>query len=219
MKELDFLPEWYQRKSKQKTHYREQYTAIVSLLVVMLTWSFFSVSNVMRVEAQCEALQNSQVAQIRNTKEVDSIEAELNQLREKAVILKSVDSKITISNVLAELSFLIDGPVVLNKVEINKEKCIVESSDPTRSPTVRVAVGGSAKKNKQTKEQIYRFKVMLTGVATDATEVAQLVRKLEKSPYFCQVVPGFSRNRIVQSHQVSEFEIYCYIANYSVEMK
>ena len=219
MKELDFLPEWYRRKNKQKTHYREQYTAIVSLLVVILTWSFFSVSNVMRVEAQCKALQNAQVAQIQNTKEVDSIEMELNQLREKAGILKSVDSTITISNVLAELSFLIDGPVVLNKVEITKEKCIVESGDPTRSPTVRVAIGGSAKKNKEAKKEIYRFKVMLTGVATDATEVAQLVRKLEKSPYFCQVVPGFSRNRIVQSHQVSEFEIYCYIANYSIEIR
>ncbi len=219
MKELDFLPEWYRQKNKRNTHYREQYTAIVSLLVVILTWSFFSVGNVMRVEAQCAALQNAQVAQIQSTKEIDSIEAELNQLREKAGILKSVDSEITVSNVLAELSFLIDGPVVLNKVEINKEKCIVESDDPTRGPIVRVAVGSSVKKNKQANKEIYRFKVMITGVATDATEVAQLLRKLEKSPYFCQVVPGFSRNRIVQTHQVSEFEIYCYIANYSVELK
>lgn len=219
MKELDFLPEWYRQKNRRKTHYREQYVAIISFFVIMLTWSFFSVSNVMRVEAQCEALHNDRAAKLQNTKEIDCIEEELNQLREKADIIKSIDSKITVSNVLAELSFLIDGPVVLNKVEMNKEKCVVESGDPTRGPVVRVAVGSSSKKSKLAEEEIYRFKVVIAGVATDATEVAQLVRKLEKSPYFCQVVPGFSRNRIVQAHQVSEFEIHCYIANYSFEME
>ena len=219
MKELDFLPEWYKQKSRQKTHYREQYTALASLLIVMLTWSFFSVSNIMKVEAHCEELQNNQISQLQSTKQLASIEEELNQLRTKADILKSVDSKIVISNVLAELSFLIDGPVILSKVEIKKEKCVVEPSNAGHSPIVRVASGKSGNKVKLGDKEIHRFKVTITGVATDATEVAQLLRKLEKSPYFCQVVPGFSRNRIVQAHQVSEFEIYCYIANYSLTKK
>jgi len=46
---------------------------------------------------------------------------------------------------------------------------------------------------------------------------------LEDSPYFCQVIPSFSRNRrirterrvIGEDYQVSEFEIICYLANYS----
>lgn len=219
MKELDFLPEWYKQKTRRKTHYREQYTAMVSLLVIMLTWSFFSMSNLGKVEAQCQALLDSQMNQLQSTKEFDSIEKELDGLSSKAGILKSVDSKIFISNVFAELSFLIDGPVILNKVEIKKEKCVVESGDMTRGSIVRVAAGSSNKKSNSVSEDIYRFRVVITGVATDATEVAQLLRKLEKSAYFCQVVPGFSRNRIVQDHQVSEFEIYCYIANYSLERK
>jgi hypothetical protein len=219
MKELDFLPEWYRQKTRRKTHYREQYTAVVSLLVIMLTWSFFSMSDLGKVEAQCQALQDSQMNQIQSSKEFDSIETTLGQLKNKADILKSVDSKIIVSNVFAELSFLIDGPVILDKVEIKKEKCVVESDDTARGPTVKTAAGSSNKKSNSAAEDTYRFRVMITGVATDATEVAQLLRKLEKSPYFRHVVPGFSRNRIIQSHQVSEFEIYCYISNYSLEKK
>lgn len=213
MKEFDFLPEWYRQKNRQKTHYREQYTAIISLVVIMLTWSFFSFSNVTRVEAQCEALENAQMAHAQNSKEFDSIEKELGRLRSKAEVLKSVDSKVNISNVFAEMSFLLDGPVVLNKIEIKKERCVIDLGNAKRAPTVRVAAG-SANKSKSTKKEFYRFRLTITGVAADATEVAQLLRKLEQSPYFCQVVPNFSRNRIIQKHQVSEFEIYCYIASY-----
>ncbi|NIA17026.1 MAG: hypothetical protein GWO86_01630 [Planctomycetes bacterium] len=219
MKEFDFLPEWYRRKNRQKTHYREQYTAIISLVVIMLTWSFFSFSNVMRVEAQCEALENAQMTRAQSSGELDSIEKELGRLRSKTDILKSVDSKISVSNVFAEMSFLLDGPVVLDKIEIKKERSVVDTGDARRAPIVRVAAGGSNNKSKSAKEEIYRFRMTITGVASDATEVAQLLRKLEQSPYFCQVVPNFSRNRIVQNRQVSEFEIYCYIANYRLDEK
>ncbi|NIA16940.1 MAG: hypothetical protein GWO86_01200 [Planctomycetes bacterium] len=217
MKEFDFLPEWYRQKNRKKTHYREQYTAIISLVVIMLTWSFFSFNNVMRVEAQCEALENAQTARAQSSQEFDSIEKEMGILRNKADILKSVDSKISIANVFAEMSFLLDGPVVLNKIEIKKERCVVDPGDTKRAATVRVAAGASSNNGKTEKKEIYRFRMTITGVASDATEVAQLLRKLERSPYFCQVVPNFSRNRIVQKRQVSEFEIYCYIANYRLD--
>ena len=88
-----------------------------------------------------------------------------------------------------------------------------------------------------------RFKIVMRGIAADAGDVAALVCKLEDSPYFCQVVPSFSRNAEVKaanytsgqgsakaseevpgarenirepdkSVQVSEFEISCYLANY-----
>ena len=174
MKELDFLPEWYRHKSRQKTHYREQYTAIISLVVIMLTWSFFSFSNVMRVEAQCEALENAQIAQAESSEEFDSIEKELGKLRGKSEILKSVDSKISVSNVFAEMSFLLDGPVVLDKIEIKKEKCVVDPGDTKRGATVRVAVGGSSNKSNLTKEEVYRFRLTITGVAADAAEAIKL---------------------------------------------
>jgi hypothetical protein len=86
-----------------------------------------------------------------------------------------------------------------------------------------------------------RFKVVIGGVAADASDVAALICSLEDSPYFYQVVPSFSRTAvitqtgnssfhskinnenskgIVQQNkgnnqiQISEFEISSYLANY-----
>jgi len=64
---------------------------------------------------------------------------------------------------------------------------------------------------------------VISGVASDASYVADLVCKLEDSPYFCQVIPSFSRNREIkvetgvaeENLRISEFEIRCYLANYS----
>ena len=79
-----------------------------------------------------------------------------------------------------------------------------------------------------------RFKVEISGIAADAGDVAELICKLEDSPYFCQVYPSFSRNSRIKagtvpwlgsdssytaddSYQISEFEIGCYLANYRQE--
>jgi len=75
-----------------------------------------------------------------------------------------------------------------------------------------------------------RFKVVIAGVAADASNVAALICKLEDSPYFFQVVLSFSRSAEVKAEgtpptsggtpdvganiAVSEFEIRCYLANY-----
>jgi hypothetical protein len=77
----------------------------------------------------------------------------------------------------------------------------------------------------------FRFKVVITGMAVDAGCVADLICRLEDSPYFCLVYPSFSKSGQVSGHkdkpaigkggkqpmenyQVSEFEINCYLANY-----
>ncbi len=81
--------------------------------------------------------------------------------------------------------------------------------------------------------------MVIRGVAADASNVAALICRLEDSPYFCQVVPSFSRTAVINAAgspsfrsrtkspntkgsvqetggkiQVSEFEISCYLANY-----
>jgi len=80
-----------------------------------------------------------------------------------------------------------------------------------------------------------RFKVVISGLADDPSDVAALIVALEGSPYFNQVVLSFSRSVLVgprdsipdrpnpnQSRQASgsagavaasEFEITCYLAN------
>jgi hypothetical protein len=71
------------------------------------------------------------------------------------------------------------------------------------------------------------FKIVLDGVASDARDVAEFICKLEDSPYFCQVVPLFTRNKEIKITTssagrrggilASEFEISCKLANYRQE--
>ena len=66
-----------------------------------------------------------------------------------------------------------------------------------------------------------RFKITVGGLAANASDVANLIVKLEESPYFCLVYPAYSRSKRMpvpgssnKYRNVSEFEIACYLANY-----
>jgi hypothetical protein len=179
--------------------------------------------------------------------EAEGTSAQLNGLKNKLKVLwekqksiDEIDSKIDVAGVLAEMSFLIDKKIVLSKLEFAAEKC--ESEHKTNLPlhggNVVRAVGTRLSEKKQLPLGGVRFKVTINGIAADAGDVAVLIRKLEDSPYFCQVVPSFSRtfevhttgnslsgsrqgnrnvrniSRTERNIHVSKFEISCYLANY-----
>jgi hypothetical protein len=141
------------------------------------------------------------------------------------------------------MSFLIEEDVVLNKVEFIAEEFADKAKRPQRTGAVVRAVRAMSGQQRDLPLGNVRFKVVIAGVAADASDVAALICKLEDSPYFCQVVPSFSRNAEMEIEiapsfrtdtdtgartlstkdsvrgagekiQVSEFEINCYLANY-----
>ena len=140
------------------------------------------------------------------------------------------------------MSFLIDEKIVLGKVEFIAEKIKRKQQDKLSlisSNVVRAAQ--KEMRPKQVPLGDVRFRVVIGGVAADASDVAALICMLEDSPYFCQVVPSFSRTTMITAAgnssfhskiknektegnvqkneentqiQVSEFEISTYLANY-----
>ncbi len=135
--------------------------------------------------------------------------------------MEEMDSKVDVASVLAEMSYLIDDNIVLGKVEFDAEK-FVDAQSPNASGRTNTAAR-AAGRNVAGKGELsigdVRFKVVISGVATHAGERAELICKLEESPYFCMVYPSFSRNRKMKvgtgkNFQVSKFEISCYLANY-----
>ena len=133
------------------------------------------------------------------------------------------------------MSYLIDERVVLNKVQLIAEKVANEQeTKPNVISAVRVAGMKIGNRGALPVGNV-RFKVVINGVATDASDLAALVCKLEESLYFCNVTPLYSRNKQLQrkansalrfqalergtlqsqdSLRVSEFEISCYLENY-----
>jgi len=114
----------------------------------------------------------------------------------------------------------------LSKVEIKAGK-FTDKKGGKISGDVLLSAGGENQESSGGKDVHLgnvRFKVVIKGIALNASDVAELICRLEDSPYFCQVVPSFSRNIKTKtgsgpdamSNQVSEFEISCYLSNYEI---
>jgi len=222
MKEIDFLPEWYESDRRRQMNLRRQYVALCGILLVMMVWSFVTTRSISKATAELNEDVGKISAVSSSSAELAIVQNQLIQLQEKMESVKKIDSKIDVASVLAEMSFLIHEKIVLGRVEFTAERFEgkQESKPKTRS-MVRMGQPDSLGKTPPPLGDV-RFKVMISGVAADPRDVAELICKLEDSPYFCMVYPSFSRNRKIDAvsklagkdYQVSEFEISCYLANY-----
>lgn len=245
MKDIDFLPEWYKSGIRREVSYRTQYIALGGVFVVLAVWSFTTSHSISKAKAEFAdmAARHSQAESV--SKDLAALEDQLGNLRKRLESMEEVDSKIDVASVLAEISFLMNEEIVLDKVEFIAEKFPGQQKD-NASPVAGAVVRAVRVKNRQ-QEQLplgnVRFKVVISGVAANPSDVAALTCKLEESPYFFQVVPAFSRSKELpigtapssesttdagrrtstersrnaearKSLQVSEFEINCYLANY-----
>ena len=208
MKEIDFLPEWYKQGRLQQRKHREFYVALGLIVFIMAAWSIFANGRVAMVKARNTTLRNAKLIQVRSETEYNQAENEYQQLKAKCQMLDSVKSHIVVSNVIAELTHLLDGSIILKKLEIKAEP-FPEQGGRTAIKVISTASGQSAPSEKKV-----RFRITLTGLAADTAQVAEMINKLEQSDYFFQIVPGFSRNTTIGQYQASEFEITCYLANY-----
>ena len=243
MKEIDFLPEWYKSGRRRQLSYRTQYIALGGVFMVMMVWNFSAAHTISKVKAEYSRMTTKQAQAEKVSAKLAGLQDQLRGFQKKTESMKEIDSKIDVASVLAEISFLVDEKVVLGKVEFISEKFADKQkirSSPNTGAVVR-AIPGKLSGRKLPLGDV-RFKIVLGGVAADASDVAALICKLEDSSYFSQVVPSFSRNteiknlsgssfgsrmdfidesedikenyREEENIRVSEFEIVCYLANY-----
>jgi hypothetical protein len=212
MKEIDFLPEWYKRARRRRLRYRMQYAVILCAFAGMVGWSFFAAKSVSNAQALMQQ-QKLSPAQTQALEECGQIQKKLSELGKQADVLKKLDSKVAIADVLAELSFLVDSKIVMTQIDIQAEG-FEENGQAAAGGAGLVRISRNGSGLQALPDGDVRFKVVLHGMACDAGDAARLICKLEESPYFCQVIPGFSRTSKIKDRQMSEFEIGCCIANY-----
>ena len=230
MKEIDLLPKWYKSGRRRQINVRRQYIALGGIFVVMMVWNFIATHSISKATAELAADAAKQAEAESASQEFAKIKNEVIQLQKMAKSTEEINSKIDVVNVLAEISFLIGEKIVLSKVEFIAERFVDKQENKVNAGSaVRVARAGSGNREALLLGDV-RFKVTISGVAADASDVAKLICKLEDSPYFCLVYPSFSRNTEVkvgtspslhsraglaeENYQASEFEIGCYLANY-----
>jgi len=161
--------------------------------VVMVVWSFITTHSISRARAQYAQMAANQAQAEKVSAKLAELQNEISVLRQNSDSIEEIDSRIDVAGVLAELSFLIDEKIVLRKAEFIAEKFVDENDDKSSPAAVVRVVQANSGNNKELPLGNVRFKVVIAGVAADASDVATLMCKLEDSTYFCQVVLVFSR--------------------------
>jgi len=212
MKEIDFIPQWYRDRQKQRVGYHTQYVVIICIFAAIVLWSFATCYSVSKAKAQINRIQASLAENADLAAECNQLTTILNRLREKAQILDKLNHQTSIANVIGELSFLVPENIIISKIDIGLERFtegVVSANKSHVRLLRRNADAAGAMPAADT-----RFKVVIAGIAAGVEDVAGLISRLEDSSYCCQVVPGFSRAAKVKDFMVTEFEISCYLANY-----
>lgn len=224
MNDIDLLPQWYKENLRRQMGYRAECFALGCILMVMLVWGFHTKFIVSKAEAGLNRLRCRHSELENDVRLFSEIKETTALLKEKVGILKEIDPRIDVPSVLAELSFLIDEDIVLKKVQFDAERFKSRPTGKTASAGLRTAWTRSGGKEVILFGDV-RFAVLISGVAADGSDVAELICKLEDSPYFCQVIPFFSRNKKTKAGgtidneklKSTEFELGCYLANYKEE--
>jgi len=223
MKEIDFLPEWYKSKKRRQVSCRTQYASLGVIFLILMIWNSLTAFSVSRSVSEMVRLASTQIELEERVREFSRIEKEMARLQQKADVLKAFDSRIDIGSVLAELSFLIDEKITLRKLDLNAEKFKDVKGGSRRNLSPRAASRKSGKDSAlDSVSGDVQFNIMISGIAPNSRDVAQMIIDLEDSPYFWQVYPSYSRNKqirrrsqsSVENRYITEFEVGCYLANY-----
>jgi hypothetical protein len=217
MKEIDFLPQWYKTGRRRRIGYRTQYMVIFGIFAAMIVWSALTGYSIASARGHINRMKNLQTTNSIQVDEYHKIKKRLQELSSQASIIDAVKSKISVSKVLGELAFLIDQRIVLSELDIRVEPFNQGGKVENTGGSMITVVQGANGDKKLPLEGDIRFKVLVTGMAMNAGDVARLVRTFENSSYVRDVRPMFSRNKKMKDYQVTEFQISCYIANYIEE--
>ncbi len=205
MKEIDFLPSWYKKNRRQLQGYRWQYAVIMTSFAFMVSWSFISG----KIVNSSSAIEQARLENQNTMKEYEQYKKEIARLSEHRALLEKYESKMNISNILAEISYLVGNDIILSNIEIisDTHKSETKSRKSSVIRTSRSSDGTDAFNNEI-------FKIVIKGVSSDNNSVADLICQLENSSYFTKVSLGYTKEVSVKQKQVSEFELGCHLANY-----
>lgn len=212
MKEIDFLPSWYKKNRRQISGYKWQYGVIIGCFAFMVCWSFISG----KVVSSSSAIDQHQGKAESNTLlEYEKYKVELEKLNKQKNTIDKCLTKMSVANIIAELSHIVGDNVVLSRVEINAKEFESKNKNYRSSSVIR----SSNRDDKTEYENNVIYTIILKGVSTDNNSAAQLICDLEDSSYFSKVILGYSKNIQQKNKQMSEFEISCYLANFKEVVK
>ncbi|MBE0534299.1 MAG: hypothetical protein IH624_01420 [Phycisphaerae bacterium] len=212
MKEIDFIPEWYRAGRKRRGSYHRQYTMIACLFVALLAWNYAAGSFLAAAKAAVDGARTLLAASAPFAQEYAALKEEIKDLSDRAEVLECINTPTALGAILGELSCLIGDRIILSSLEISAEPLQSETSGRSRDAVVLSRRSGGDAAALPGGDVC--TKVVLAGIAADAADVAALIAAMEKSNYFCRIIPGYSRNKDIRGCLTTEFQITAHVADY-----
>ncbi len=220
MRDVDFLPQWYKDNTRRKLRVQRQYIALSIIFLIMIFSNAVASRKISRANADLTRSDTERGHAERFMVEFGRLNSRVSETRAAVTSANRLKLELDVANVLAELSTIVSGEIVLRSVEVlgrhSAEHAFAGETAP--SPFDSDDAG---------QRRVDRYVVRLIGFTQHADPVAALIAELEDSATFHDVNLVYSKasakvlaSEPAPSGQVSEqtsqkrfeFEVSCTIS-------
>lgn len=220
MRDVDFLPQWYKDKARRKRIAQGQYIALGIIFMIMIFSNAIASRRISRASADLTRSDTERGQAERFMVEFGRLNSRVSETRDAVTSVNRLKMELDVANVLSELSTVVSGEIVLQRVELLSRN----PAEETITDETPQAPFGSDEADSSDGE---RFSLRLMGFAHRAGQVAELIAELESSATFDDVNLVYSKASAeapagspAPSTQVSEqtsqkrfeFEVSCSVA-------
>jgi hypothetical protein len=218
MTEIDFIPQWYRAGRKRRLWHHRQYLILGLVVALVAIWCFIAGRGLSHAMAELAAMRSDMESGIRKMQHYEQLQSRYSELQAKENLLDAILPRTPYTAVLAELSHCIGPDVVVKKLELRAEP--IESADKAgyANGSAKTRPDGlTAAGDKSSADFVpAQTRVVISGYAADAKQVAELISAMEQSSYFFRVAPVYSKNSTADKRNITEFEIRCVLADFEL---
>jgi Tfp pilus assembly protein PilN len=197
MKEVDFRPDWYREGRKRKRNVVIRVTLLGVLALELFLASLGTFAQSATAQEEMAELQRSLDSQVEALRDLGELEAQLHNLRKKQELLSDVAGGAPVHCVLAELSRVMPGSVVLTEVHFAQQRRIADANmiadDEAPSPELT--------------EWDELGTLEITGRAPSDVKVGVLLTGMAGSDLFRDLTLSYSQPVVVRGQVAREFKL------------
>ncbi len=214
MKEIDLLPTWYKERRRMRSKHRIQYFLAGAVFLILIIWNISMTTSIKSAKADLNQIKDKSSSSRKILNKYKSINQKISSLNEQNTILEKINSRLSMTGLMAELSHLLKKKIIITRIYIKSEKVQKEKGSEF--------ISDSKNSEETSKFKNILYKLVIDGIASRSSDVADLICRLEDSDYFCKVVPAYSkasrmkieRDRETVDKKVTEFRLTCYLNDY-----
>jgi hypothetical protein len=196
MREVEFLPDWYPKVRQRKRVVALQAWITLILVCGLGLWMLLAQRNVKLRQQELAMLSgdlNRSEVELQRLEDLLQLQKQYGQ---QDLIFARIGRPIQMTRVMSSLQQIMPPDMALLSLNLETEEA---AKPPAGSFAARVA----AQENKPA-EQKLRFR--LHGVAPTDVDLGEFLARLTSRPFFKNVIPLYSRERVDNGHVMREFE-------------